>query len=112
MSLEPNPDRATEGRVIDADGVAPEDLPTPPEVEVTPAAVMAYWFDLIDEDTAAGFYGLKDRALQKWRQTGEGPRYYALSSRCLRYTRFDLRSHAMARVRTSTADPGPEEAAA
>ena len=112
MSLEPSPNRAAEGQIDGVDGGAPEDLPSPPEAEVTADDVLNFWHALIDEDAAAEFYGLEDRTLQKWRQTGQGPRYYALSSRCLRYRRLDLREHALARVRTSTADSGSEGAAA
>ena len=65
-----------------------------------------YWFSLINEKVAAAFLGLTDRTVQALRQRGSGPRYYFLSSRCLRYRRIDLREWAEKRVRTSTSDPG------
>jgi predicted DNA-binding transcriptional regulator AlpA len=65
-----------------------------------------YWHTLIDEKAAAEFLGLTDRTMQALRQRGGGPQYIALSSRCLRYRRIDLRKWAEARVRTSTSDPG------
>ena len=65
-----------------------------------------YWFSLIGEKIAAAFLGLTDRTLQKYRQSGAGPRYVHISSRCLRYRRADLRTWAEARMRTSTSDPG------
>ena len=37
-------------------------------------------------------------------------RYIAISSRCIRYRRIDLRAWSEARVRTSTSDPGQEAA--
>ena len=77
-----------------------DDALTPPEADT------AYWFNLIDEKAAAEFLGLTDRTMQKLRQKGGGPRYSALSSRCLRYRRQDLRQWAEARMRSSTSDPG------
>ena len=65
-----------------------------------------FWNSLIDEKVAGGFLGLSDRAMQKMRQTGGGPRYVHISSRCLRYRRVDLRTWAESRIRTSTSDPG------
>ena len=71
-----------------------------------------YWSVLIDEVAAASFLGLSRRYLQNVRQRGGGPRYVRLSSRCIRYRRSDLQEWVEARLRTSTADPGPEAAAA
>jgi len=65
-----------------------------------------YWHALIDEKAAAAFLNLTDRTLQSYRQKGGGPRYIAISSRCLRYRRIDLKAWADARIRTSTSDPG------
>ncbi len=65
-----------------------------------------YWFSLINEKVAAAFLGLTDSTVQALRQRGSGPRYYFLSSRCLRYRRIDLHNWADDRVRTSTSDPG------
>ena len=69
-----------------------------------------FWHALIDEKEAGAFLGLSDRAMQKFRQTGGGPRYVRISSRCLRYRRIDLQTWADSRVRTSTSDPGEESA--
>ena len=66
---------------------------------------------LIDEDTAAEMLGLSPRTLQAWRARGEGPVYIRVSSRCIRYRVTDLEEWAEERVRTSTADPGPDAAA-
>ena len=65
-----------------------------------------YWQALIDEKEAGRFLGLTDRTMQAYRQRGGGPRYIALSSRCLRYRRRDLREWAEARLRSSTSDAG------
>ena len=65
-----------------------------------------YWHSLIDERTAGHFLGLVERTMQAHRQRGNGPRYIALSARCIRYRRADLKAWADARVRTSTSDPG------
>jgi hypothetical protein len=72
-----------------------------------PPVASDYWDAFIDEKAAAAFLDLTPRTMQGWRQKGDGPRYVAFSSRCLRYTRRWLREHAEARVRTSTSDPGP-----
>ena len=65
-----------------------------------------YWHALINEKAAGDFLDLTDRYLQKARQTGEGPPFIRISSRCLRYRRVDLRAWAEARMRISTSDPG------
>lgn len=87
--------------------------PTPlHESPCAPAALGAhaddpnFWQALINEKEAGDFLGLSDRAMQKMRQTGGGPRYVHISSRCLRYRRIDLRIWAESRIRTSTSDPG------
>ncbi len=95
MSVELNPIRSESAAVDNKDG---EDR--------DPADVSDYWDAFIPEKEAAAYLNLTPRALQGWRQKGGGPRYAALSSRCLRYTRRWLREHAVARVRTSTSDPG------
>ncbi len=83
-----------------------------PSAQATPghADGPTFWEALINEKEAGAFLGLSDRAMQKMRQTGGGPRYVHISSRCLRYRRIDLRTWADARMRSSTSDPG--EAAA
>ena len=73
-----------------------------------PAGASDYWHGLIDERAAADFLDLSVRTLQKQRQTGGGPQYFALSARCIRYTRIGLKAHAEARARVSTSDPGAE----
>ena len=95
MSLEHHPIRAVPGAETSA-GLSARD---PPEVS-------DYWQSLIDEKTAAQFLGLTARTMQKLRQTGDGPRYIVISTRCLRYRRIDCRTWAEARMRQSTSDPG------
>ncbi len=65
-----------------------------------------FWNALVDEKEAARFLGMTDRFMQHRRQQGDGPRYIAISSRCIRYRRIDLRTWSEARLRTSTSDPG------
>ena len=95
MSFEHSPARSEPGAVVGLDG-SPRG---PPEAS-------DYWDAFIDEKAAADFLGVKDRTMQAMRQRGGGPKYVALSKRCLRYTRRWLREHAVARQRTSTSDPG------
>ena len=93
MSLEHSPAKAADTAV---QGGAPD----------LPEADLAYWHSLIDEKAAADFLGMTDRFMQHRRQQGGGCRYIAISSRCIRYRRIDLRAWSEERLRTSTADPG------
>ena len=88
------------------DGGAPAEAQAPPEIAITPDDVLAYWNALIGEAAAAAFLDVEVRTMQKWRQTGAGPVFYRLSSRCLKYTRLKLREHALAHARSSTSDMG------
>ena len=101
MSLEHDPARSEPGTVTSLDGMPRG----PPDAS-------DYWHGLINEKVAADFLGLTDRTMQAMRQRGGGPRYTVISSRCLRYTRFGLRSWAESRMRSSTSDPGSEPVAA
>ena len=65
-----------------------------------------YWHALINEKEAGAFLDLTDRAMQAYRQRGDGCQFIRLSSRCIRYRRTDLKAWAEARMRSSTSDPG------
>ena len=67
-----------------------------------------YWHGLIDQGTAASFLDVVPRTLEIWRQRGGGPRYRLLSSRCVKYTRADLKAWAESKIRTSTSDTGED----
>ena len=58
------------------------------------SAQTEYWFQLLDEGAAGEFLELSVRTLQAFRQRGTGPRYVAVSPRCIRYRRTDLREWA------------------
>ena len=45
---------------------------------------------LISEEKAAAFLGVEQKTIQKWRQTGDGPKFVRLSKRCVRYSRTAL----------------------
>ena len=76
----------------------PESAPGSPEsLNLDPDA-------LASEQLAAGFLGVTPRALQKWRMTGDGPRYVRISSRCVRYRRRDLVEWAQAHLKVSTSE--------
>ena len=92
MSLEHSPARDNQG-ARDTSGADP---PSDPD----------YWNALINEKAAGDFLGLSERLMQKRRQTGGGPRYVHISSRCLRYRRIDLKTWADSLIRSSTSDPG------
>ena len=65
-----------------------------------------FWFALIDEKEAGRFLNLGIRTMQKYRQTGNGPKFVRLSGRCVRYRRFDRNVWNESRLRKSTSDPG------
>ena len=71
-----------------------------------------YWFALIGEQDAADFLNLTDRTLQKYRQTGGGPKFCRLSARSIKYRRHDLRLWSEVKLRASTSDIDPEASAA
>ena len=93
-------------RAVSGGGGNNESLMPPARAGYTGDGDQDYWHALIDEKAAAKFLGLKDRTLQKFRQAGGGPKYIAISSRCLRYRRIWLLEYAEARVRASTPDAG------
>ena len=97
MSLEHSPVRDNQGAARVTSGADPPDD-------------LDYWNCLINEKAAAEFLGLTERAVQSMRQRGDGPRFIRLSSRCIRYTRLLLKSHADARLRMSTSDSDAEAA--
>ena len=67
-----------------------------------------FWNALVDEKEAARFLGMTDRFMQHRRQQGDGPKFVAVSARCIRYRRLDLRAWSEARLRSSTSDHGAE----
>lgn len=61
---------------------------------------------LLTEKQAARILGLSIRTLQKWRMTGNGPKYIRCSARAIRYEHQHLTEFIEARVRQSTSDQG------
>lgn len=55
-----------------------------------------------NEAQAAAILGVSQRALQKWRVNGSGPRFHRLSSRCIRYAIDDLLQWTQERLCSST----------
>ena len=78
--------------------------PVTPPPQNNQACADQYWFALIDEKAAASFLGLSIRTIQAMRQKGDGPTYIALSIRCVRYRRIDLRRWCNKHERRSTSD--------
>ena len=78
------------------------DLPPTPGLDGKQSA--DYWNSLITETEAAKFRGQKPGTLRKQRHTGDGPKYIALSARCIRYRRIDLWLDQQQRMRNSTAE--------
>ena len=71
----------------------------------------AFWHELIPETDAADFLDLTPRSMQAMRQRGDGPPFFRLSARCVKYTRFRCKAWYDARMRSSTSDPGQPQAA-
>ena len=62
---------------------------------------------LIREREAAAFLGFSQRALESWRQRGNGPSFVKISARAIRYRRRDLIAWAEERLVASTSEaPG------
>jgi hypothetical protein len=78
---------------------------TPPRV--SSCATDGDFARLMTEHEAAAFLGYTPRALQNWRLRGGGPVFVKVSDRSIRYRRGDLMAWIEARLRVSTADPGP-----
>ena len=97
MSLEHSPARA-EGAAVATSITGALDIRDNP----------GFWHKLINEKKAAAFLGVGERYMQSARQGGDGPHFVRLSARCIRYRRIDLKRWADERLRTSTADQGPE----
>jgi hypothetical protein len=66
---------------------------------------------LLRDTQAAELLDHTPRALADWRRRGCGPPYVRISCRSIRYRRRDLVTWAESRLRTSTSDPDPEQAA-
>ena len=60
-----------------------------------------------NEAQAARLLGLSKKTLQKFRLTGEGPRYIRVSARCIRYRIVDLRVWQESKLVSSTSEPCP-----
>lgn len=58
---------------------------------------------LVAQREAAGFLGVSPNTLNFWRTKGRGPKYVAISNRCVRYRVSDLTAWVNARTIT-----GPE----
>lgn len=59
---------------------------------------------LLTEKEAAKILGFSIRTLQKWRVSGNGPKYIRCSARAIRYRRRDLDAFIEDRVKQSTSD--------
>ena len=112
--LEESPEIAGTTRDVPASGKEP--TPTtkravpPPERPVPPPnGRLDFWYSAIREADASDFLNLSVNTLRAYRSRGGGPRYIAVSSRCIRYRRIDCRKWLEQRLRTSTSDPGDHD---
>jgi len=60
-----------------------------------------------NEAQAARLLGLSRKTLQKFRLTGEGPRYVRVSARCVRYRIADIHTWQESKLVSSTSEPCP-----
>ncbi|KQM88871.1 hypothetical protein ASE67_01960 [Sphingomonas sp. Leaf23] len=58
---------------------------------------------LLMPKAVAAMLGLTERTLERWRITGEGPRYVKLSRSTVRYLREDVSAFVTANLRANTA---------
>jgi excisionase family DNA binding protein len=65
---------------------------------------------LLSTREAAALLGVPRRTLEGWRLRGNGPRFVRMP-RAVRYRREDLETWVALRLRSSTSDPGPQNAA-
>ena len=68
---------------------------------------MAKRDDLWTTAEAAEYVGMSPRTLERYRVTGEGPKYLKIG-RLVYYLQRDLDDWLKTKVRRSTSDPGPE----
>ena len=58
---------------------------------------------LLTPQAVADVLGLTERTLERWRITGEGPRFIKLSRSTVRYTADEVAAFVAARIKASTA---------
>jgi predicted DNA-binding transcriptional regulator AlpA len=77
---------------------------------INPTTLMQKEIDntLYTENQVSQLLGYTPRALQKWRITGDGPKFVKVSQRSIRYRKIDILQWIEERIRTSTSDPGPD----
>jgi len=59
---------------------------------------------LIDEFTVAENLRVSVKTIQNWRQLGRGPRYIAISKRCIRYKPEDVQAWVERQAAYSTSE--------
>lgn len=62
--------------------------------------------DFLNEKEAAGYLKSSPRMLQRWRLTGEGPKYIRMGKRRVVYSKADLNGYLEAQRHTSTSAEG------
>lgn len=65
-----------------------------------------YGDDLLPQKRVAAMLSVSPRALEAWRMRGDGPPFFRISKRCVRYRRHDVEAWlASRRAGTSYATP-------
>jgi predicted DNA-binding transcriptional regulator AlpA len=63
---------------------------------------------LLDQNELARLLGVSGRTIESWRLRGCGPKFVAISRRCVRYRASDVEEWANQKLRASTSDAGGE----
>jgi hypothetical protein len=77
----------------------PANSPPPAVAETLPLAS-----DLLAPPAVADLLQVTTKVLERWRGTGDGPRFVRLTRKTIRYRLGDVEGFIAARVRSSTAD--------
>lgn len=64
----------------------------------------------INQIQLAARWGISHRTLERWRWTGEGPKFVKLGGRVV-YRLSDIEEYEQAMIRSSTSGPGPTQQA-
>ena len=79
-------------------------LGVPPSVTPpVPKAAAPTSTDLLTPSAVAALLRVSAKALERWRGTGDGPRFVRLTRKTIRYQLSDVEAFVAARLRSSTA---------
>lgn len=80
----------------------PRAVTTEPTQPVPDCSAVEDLANLLSPSQAAARLQVTESHLERWRSTGNGPRYIRLSRKTIRYSRSDLDAFILAKVRSNT----------